>query len=439
MSNLKIRQLMIPENRYWLKSPYTLEPKGIIIHNTANLVSAIREASFSAGNNWEVSSHYYVDENEAIQSLPLNRNAWHASDGTDGFGNRNTICIEICRSTGDLDQFKKAELNAVKLTLMLMKEFNIPLSMVKRHYDYARDKKYCPHKTMDLGWQRWLNFVKDGKVEPEADLNILSKPSTTVAAMQAYARANNADKDFIDLADVFYDVSVKYGVDPVITYTQSGKETAFMKFGGVLDKSFKNPCGLKTTAGGDNYDKNAHKRFTSWEEGIQAQVEHLALYAGHKDSPFKNTVDPRHFPNIKGKAPTVKKLGGNWAPSLDYGNDIYKRVQALWEFGKVTYDDKVEDKKPFKQGNMNTLIAYDKDAKEFALELSKRLQAPTLDYEIIFNYYGIENVIGVGEDVNKGRFTSYLTHFINARDDWSTKRNQDFLNAAKDNINQFKL
>lgn len=164
--NLNIVQLLVPQSKWKLKSPYSMKPEGITIHNTANSVSARREASFSAGNTWEVSSHYYVDELEIVQSLPLNRNAWHASDGTYGFGNRNTICIEICRSTGDLGLFKQAEINAVRLTIELMKKFNIPLSKVKRHYDYARDKKYCPHKTMDLGWTRWVNMVKTGDKKP---------------------------------------------------------------------------------------------------------------------------------------------------------------------------------------------------------------------------------------------------------------------------------
>lgn len=161
MKTLVIKQLLIPESKYALKCPFWMKPEGITIHNTANRVSAIREASFSAGNDWEVSSHYYVDEVDIVQSVLLNRNCWHASDGTYGFGNRNTICIEICRSTHeDVELFKLAEKNAANLTAALQREFNIPDHMVKRHYDYARDKKYCPHKTMDLGWQRWLNMVK---------------------------------------------------------------------------------------------------------------------------------------------------------------------------------------------------------------------------------------------------------------------------------------
>ncbi|MGO0807090.1 hypothetical protein ACTPEF_24150, partial [Clostridioides difficile] len=42
----------------------------------------------------------------------------------------------------------------------------------------------------------------------------------------------------------------------VLAVAQSAKETGFCNFGGVLDASFKNPCGLKTSVGGSDTDKN---------------------------------------------------------------------------------------------------------------------------------------------------------------------------------------
>ena len=37
---------------------------------------------------------------------------------------------------------------------------------------------------------------------------------------------------------------------------------------------------MKTTVGGADHDITAHCQFDSWETGIRAQVDHLALYAG---------------------------------------------------------------------------------------------------------------------------------------------------------------
>lgn len=268
MQNLNIKQLMIPSNRYWLKSPYLMVPKGITIHNTANSVSAIREASFSAGNDWEVSSHYYIDENDIIQSLPLNRNAWHASDRSEGFGNRNTICIEICRSTGDLGLFKQAELLAVKLTTALMKEFDIQQNMVKRHYDYALDKKYCPHKTMDLGWQRWLNFIPSIdsiKVDKTADfiekikLGAISGwktheilPSLTIA--QAILESGSGTSELATKANAIF--GIKAHTDPKWPKTYE-KDTQEWVNGKLITVKAK------------------FKAYNSWDESIRDRLKYL--------------------------------------------------------------------------------------------------------------------------------------------------------------------
>lgn len=149
--------------------------------------------------------------------------------------------------------------------------------------------------------------------------NIISEPSASIQQMQDWARNNGATQFFINLAPIFYDIAHIKGVNPTGAYAQSAKETGFGRFGGVLDESYKNPCGMKTTAGGGNYDPNAHQRFETWEEGITAQVDHLLLYAGH---PQQNTPDPRHFTWLSGKAVTWEALGGNWAPSLSYGKEI---------------------------------------------------------------------------------------------------------------------
>lgn len=158
---------------------------------------------------------------------------------------------------------------------------------------------------------------------------IMGKPVATIEQMKEWARQKGANRLFIDLAPVFYETSVKVGVNPLVTYCQSAKETAYMKFGGVLNSNYNNPCGLKIKAGGGDKDPGAHHRFASWSEGIQAQVDHLALYAGAPGYPKKNTSDPRHFSFIRGKATTVEALSGNWAPSKSYGADIVKMIKEI--------------------------------------------------------------------------------------------------------------
>lgn len=173
---------------------------------------------------------------------------------------------------------------------------------------------------------------------PEAPIvgtvSILSRPRTSIYQMKQWAsqKKYKADPDFIALAPLFYTISVRYGVDPAVTYAQAAKETNFMRYTGVVSKDYHNPCGLKITQGGGDKDITAHKIFASWEEGITAQVHHLALYAGQKGFPLKQTPDPRHFKSIYGVAPHVEELGKRWAPSADYGTDIVRYMNEMATF-----------------------------------------------------------------------------------------------------------
>lgn len=153
-----LKQQLISESKYEVKCPYTMTPKGICIHNTANDAPATNEIAYMQNNNLEVSFHIAIDDAEAIQGLPLNRNAWHAGDGGSGNGNRNYIAIEICYSESGGDRFINAEKRAVKEVAALLKQYGWGIDKVKKHQDFSN--KYCPHRTLDMGWQRFLNMVQ---------------------------------------------------------------------------------------------------------------------------------------------------------------------------------------------------------------------------------------------------------------------------------------
>lgn len=162
------------------------------------------------------------------------------------------------------------------------------------------------------------------------DTKIISETEITVEQAQKWAKSKGATNTFVELAELYWEYAPEHGgVNPAIAYLQAAKETGYGKFGGVLNESYKNPCGMKTSAGGSDTDPNAHQKFNTWDEGVQAQLDHLALYAGAKGYPKSKTFDPRHFSTIKGKAVTVNALGGKWAPSLTYGEEINKTYNDL--------------------------------------------------------------------------------------------------------------
>ena len=152
------KQDMVPSSKYNIKCPYSMDPKYITIHNTSNSAPAQNEITYMKNNNNQTSFHVCVDEKYVIQAIPFNRNAWHAGDGGSGTGNRKSIGIEIARSTGDPALFEQAERNCAAYVAKLLKERGWGIDRVKRHKDWSG--KNCPHKTMEKGWDRFLNMIK---------------------------------------------------------------------------------------------------------------------------------------------------------------------------------------------------------------------------------------------------------------------------------------
>jgi hypothetical protein len=175
---------------------------------------------------------------------------------------------------------------------------------------------------------------------------IINKPSASMEQCQTWINnvktAHPLAKAMIPL---LYNAALANGIDPVVLIAQAMKETGYFNFQGVIRPNFCNTCGLKVTKGGGDQDPGAHKRFEYWEDGIMAHSDHLALYAGapnmpkyspdcasHSNEGYKHngeTKDPRHFTYLLGKCPTVESLGGNWAPSADYGNSVVQIANQI--------------------------------------------------------------------------------------------------------------
>ena len=143
---LEIVQMLCPSSKYSIKCPYKMTAQYITVHNTASDASAKNEISYMISNNNQVSYHYAVDDNRAVQGIPLDRNAWHAGDGN-GKGNRASIGIEICYSKSGGARFIQAEKNAAYLIATLLKQRGWGIDRVKKHQDWSG--KYCPHRTLD--------------------------------------------------------------------------------------------------------------------------------------------------------------------------------------------------------------------------------------------------------------------------------------------------
>lgn len=164
---MKLIRLMCPKDKWNVKCPYSMKAKKFVVHNTANKASAKAEISYMIGNNNQVSYHYAIDDVQIVQGIEENRNTWNAGDGAFGEGNREAISFEICHSTNpDINKFKNAEKLASKFIAYKLKERGWGIDRVTKHQDYSG--KYCPHKTLDLGWKRFLDMIQE-------ELDILNK------------------------------------------------------------------------------------------------------------------------------------------------------------------------------------------------------------------------------------------------------------------------
>ena len=154
---MQVKQNLVPASKYKIKCPNTMTAEFIVVHNTANDASAENEIAYMIRNDNQTSFHFAVDDKKVVQGIPENRNAWHAGDGN-GPGNRKGIGIEICYSKSGGPKFIAAEKLAARFIAQKLKEKGWDISKVKKHQDFSG--KYCPHRTLDMGWQRFLDTVQ---------------------------------------------------------------------------------------------------------------------------------------------------------------------------------------------------------------------------------------------------------------------------------------
>ncbi len=172
---MRIEQNLCPTDRYSLKCPYRRTPTRVVVHNTANDAPAANEIAYMLRREDEVSFHFAVDDEKAVQGLPLERNAWASGDGH-GPGNMEGIHVEICYSLSGGERFDRAEENAAELIADLLTHYGWGLERVTKHQDY--DGKYCPHRTLDRGWERFLELVRQRLPRQEEPENEEGSPMT---------------------------------------------------------------------------------------------------------------------------------------------------------------------------------------------------------------------------------------------------------------------
>lgn len=314
-------QKLISSDKYDIKCPYVMDPIGICIHNTANDASAANEIAYMQRNNNEVSFHIAIDDKEAIQGLPFNRNAWAAGDGN-GQGNRKYIHIEICYSKSGGHKFEAAEKRAAQEVAALLKQYGWDIDRVTKHQDFSG--KYCPHRTLDMGWQRFLNMIQaelNGASQENGELYRVRKSwSDADSQLGAYSvldNAKNACKNGYSVFDsngncmfVNSGNAQQTPSRPDVFYKVFTAEDGWLPevknltdYAGVFGHAIR---GLMIRLSSGDVD---YKVSTIRSNGYYSTVRNYEDYAGD----LKNNVDKVQIFNNKLKY-RVRLLNGRWLP-----------------------------------------------------------------------------------------------------------------------------
>lgn len=137
--------------------------KYIVVHYTAgNGDTARNNLSYFKGEYKRASAHFFVDEKEVCQSVKWNDIAWHCGKSNMACNNFNSIGVEMCsrKDNRGVYYFKdETVVNAARFVASLMKDFNIPISNVIRHYDV--NGKKCPAPFVDeRAWADFKNMIE---------------------------------------------------------------------------------------------------------------------------------------------------------------------------------------------------------------------------------------------------------------------------------------
>ena len=168
-----------------------------------------------------------------------------------------------------------------------------------------------------------------------SELTILGEPELTRAQMVRYIRLHNPAPQLRcsveELVMYYYEEGGREGVRPDVALCQAIKETGCFAYGGDVDGTQNNFCGLGATGHGA-----PGARFFSARRGVRAHIQHLLAYASAK-LPVQGVIDPRYevlrlkYPMYYGQIPYWTGLNGKWAvPGTHYGEEIL----AIWQAAK---------------------------------------------------------------------------------------------------------
>ena len=148
---------------------------------------------------------------------------------------------------------------------------------------------------------------------------IMGKETITLEQCRQYLSKHNSKAP--DIIHFYKEKGELLGIRWGYAVAQMFKETAYLKFGGVVLADQNNFAGI-----GPFGDWAHGATFPTQEEGVLAHLEHLYAYASMAPLPVGlSAVDPRFDLVKRGSCPNWEDLNGHWAvPGNGYGEDVVR-------------------------------------------------------------------------------------------------------------------
>lgn len=165
---------------------FTMTPQWITIHDTGNRSSGAGEQAHctyvttNPATEREPSWHFTVGDDMILQHLPTTEAAWHAGDGANGVGNRQSIAIEMTVDSGQ--DFAKALANLAHLVAYLLDQHDLGIEKVVQHNHWKSALfpagKDCPRWLRETGrWPEFLGMVNDILMHRSDDEIVVDDPN----------------------------------------------------------------------------------------------------------------------------------------------------------------------------------------------------------------------------------------------------------------------
>lgn len=172
-NGLTVKQYFITAhnpNKISLPAVRTKPLIGITVHNTDDINEARQTTDPEQyvratvnGNMSTVRVHFYVDDDECWQMLPLTQQSWHAGqagkadrNGSEA-GNAQTISIECIMDGSGSEKDKRAEDNCARLVAYLLKKYSMTIENNLFTHNY-----WCNIRNGRTGSIDVLNKMNDG-------------------------------------------------------------------------------------------------------------------------------------------------------------------------------------------------------------------------------------------------------------------------------------